>query len=110
MAFEQVEATLHQAIDLANDCQGAHASAIPAVRRQMNRAVFKRLLVTEQGIVGWELAEPFPTLLAPGLQGVLAAALAHRNGASQRARPQHRSTAAPRTLAVGTNAGARAGR
>ena len=32
----------------------------------MNQAFFKRVLVTEQGVVGWEYNEPFATLMQAG--------------------------------------------
>ena len=62
--FEQVEATLKEAIALAGDCQAAYRSAKPHERRLMNQAFFKRVFVTEDGITGHEWAEPFASLMA----------------------------------------------
>ena len=57
--IESVEATLTAASELARDCHGAYAEAAPPVRRLMNQAFFEKLLVTERGIVGWDMAQPF---------------------------------------------------
>ncbi len=43
-------------------CHAAYLAATPRVRRLMNQAFFKRVLVTEEGVVGWEYNEPFATL------------------------------------------------
>jgi site-specific DNA recombinase len=67
----QVETTLDRAMDLLNDAHDSYARCLPADRKLMNQAFFRRLLVTEQGVVGWELAEPFESLLADELPQLL---------------------------------------
>ena len=62
--FDLVDRNLHRAMDLAADWHLAYLSAGPAVRRQLNQAIFTKLFVHEDGRISSELAEPFITLLS----------------------------------------------
>ncbi len=66
-----VSDTLTRATELLTNCHAIYGALVPAGRRLMNQAFFKRLLVTEQGIVGWEFAEPFNALIGEDTQPYL---------------------------------------
>ena len=65
-SIETIEHTVNRALEWARDCHGAYLSAKPTVRRQMNQAFFDAILITEDGVSGYDLAEPFASLIALG--------------------------------------------
>ena len=68
---DRIEATLNRAVELASDCHATYAASVPAGRRLMNQAFFKKLYLSENGIVRWELAEPFNVLLGAETESYL---------------------------------------
>ena len=60
---EQIQATADNAVTWLNRCQRAYEEMSPRERRLMNQAFFKRIWVTEDGVVGWEYNAPFAGLL-----------------------------------------------
>ncbi|MGH3904680.1 MAG: recombinase family protein [Pseudonocardiaceae bacterium] len=60
--FEEIEANLATALDLARDCHTAYLAAGPQVRRLFNQAFFTHLYIDDHGLHS-EYAEPFDTLL-----------------------------------------------
>ncbi len=62
-SFDRVQATVEHAVREAEDCHRAYLQSDEHGRRLMNQAFFKRVLVTEDGVVGWEYSEPFATLM-----------------------------------------------
>jgi DNA invertase Pin-like site-specific DNA recombinase len=61
---EQIETTIERAVAWAQSCHQAYLAASPVQRRLMNQAFFTRVLVTEDGITGWEYNQPFALLMA----------------------------------------------
>jgi site-specific DNA recombinase len=61
-AFDQVEATLSAALDLARDCHAAYLAAGSQLRRLFNQAFFTHLYIDAEGVHS-EYAEPFDVLL-----------------------------------------------
>ena len=59
----ECEATADAAVDWAKQCHRAYLELDERQRRMMNRAFFRRVWVTEQGVVGWEYSQPFATLM-----------------------------------------------
>jgi site-specific DNA recombinase len=66
--FEQAEANLERALIRAGDCHRAYLGATDKLRRQFNMAFFKRLLLSDEGEVTAELAEPFDSILGDELR------------------------------------------
>jgi hypothetical protein len=66
--FEDIEARLTMALDLSADCALAYRMAPDQVKKQFNQVFFSRVLVHADSTITPELAEPFNTLLNPGLQ------------------------------------------
>ncbi len=68
---QKIEETVNKAADWAENCHQAYLASDSRGRRLMNQAFFKRVWVTEEGVVGWEYNEPFKLLMAihgaPGL-------------------------------------------
>ena len=62
-SHDQLQATVKAAVGWARNCHRAYIAASPQVRRLMNQAFFKRVWVTEDGVVGWEYNEPFDILM-----------------------------------------------
>jgi site-specific DNA recombinase len=60
----RVEATIRKASAWASNCHQAYLRAEPTERKLINQAFFSRILVTEDGVVGWEYNEPFALLMA----------------------------------------------
>ena len=60
----RVEETVQLAVSYAMNCRKGYQEANAHERRLMNQAFFKRVWVTEDGVVGWEYNEPFATLMA----------------------------------------------
>jgi site-specific DNA recombinase len=62
-SFERVQDTVAKAVAWAENCRLAYLESGPHGRRLMNQAFFKRVLVTEEGVVDWEYNQPFATLM-----------------------------------------------
>jgi len=60
--FEEIEANLATALDLARDCHAAYLVAEPRLRRLFNQAFFTHLYIDDDG-VRHDYAEPFDSLL-----------------------------------------------
>jgi uncharacterized membrane-anchored protein YhcB (DUF1043 family) len=60
--FDEIEANLATALDLARDCHAAYLAAEPHLRRLFNQAFFTHLYIDDDG-VRHDYAEPFDTLL-----------------------------------------------
>jgi hypothetical protein len=56
-------ANVGKATALAMNCHKAYRSGSDATRRLMNQAIFNKIWVIEDGVVGWEYNEPFKLLL-----------------------------------------------
>ena len=82
--FNEIEANLARALNLARDCHAAYLAADPQVRRLFNQAFFTHLYIDDDGLHG-EYAEPFGTLLDPD---VLDAGRAIQTGRPARSRWQ----------------------
>ena len=54
---------MERAVARAENCHEAYLAAGPQLRKQMNQAFFSRILVTEEGVVGWEYQQPFDVLM-----------------------------------------------
>ena len=70
--FKKAESNLHRALTRVGDCETAYREAAGPLRRQLNLAFFRRLLVDDDYNVSSELAEPFDTLLGPELRRAVA--------------------------------------
>ncbi len=68
--FDTIEANLNVAIEFAKHCQQAYLSASTDVRRQLNQAIFEKILVHHNDEVTSELAQPFKSLLGPEARAV----------------------------------------
>ena len=64
--FEEIEANLATALDLARDCHAAYLAAEPRLRRLFNQAFFTHLYIDDDGVHS-EYAEPFDVLLGGGV-------------------------------------------
>ena len=62
-SVERIEGHVAAAVALASDCHTAYDQSKPQGRRLMNEAFFKRVWVTEEGVVGWEYNQPFEALM-----------------------------------------------
>jgi site-specific DNA recombinase len=62
--LEGIRETVEKAVAWATDCQHAYLKSSPQGRRLMNQAFFKRVWVTEDGVVDWEYNSPFDQLMA----------------------------------------------
>jgi len=62
--FDEIEANLARALDLARDCHAAYLAADPQLRRLFNQAFFTHLYIDDDGLHS-DYAEPFDTLLDP---------------------------------------------
>ena len=60
----RVEDTIARATHWATDCRRAYEIASHQERKQINQAFFKRILLTEDGVVAYEFNEPFAVLMA----------------------------------------------
>jgi hypothetical protein len=70
---EQVTYNLHRALALLDNSHNQYASASGVVRRQMNQAIFTRLWLIEDEIVGADFTPVYRRLLADDLAGEIAA-------------------------------------
>jgi site-specific DNA recombinase len=59
----QIQGTVESAVDWLSKCHQAYEAMSESERRLMNQAFFKRIWVTEDGVVGWEYNEPFASLM-----------------------------------------------
>ena len=66
--FKRAETNLGRALTRIGDCQAAYQEASGRLRRQFNMAFFRRLLLSDDGTVSAELAEPFDTILGDDLR------------------------------------------
>ncbi len=69
----EIEAIVVKAVSWAENCHEAYLAAGPQLRKQMNQAFFSQIMVTEEGVVGWEYQQPFDVLMRihPPLPGVV---------------------------------------
>ncbi len=70
--FKKAESNLQRALTRVGDCETAYREAAGPLRRQLNLAFFRRLLIDDDYNVSGELAEPFDTLLGPELRRAVA--------------------------------------
>jgi site-specific DNA recombinase len=70
--FKTAETNLERALDRAGDCQAAYREATDRMRRQFNLAFFKRLIISDEGTVSGELAEPWDVILGEELRRAVA--------------------------------------
>ena len=61
---EQIDNNIKGAVHAASTCHRTYIAADLHIRRQMNQAIFSRILVTENGITAWEYNQPFALLMA----------------------------------------------
>ena len=61
---DRVADTTRRASAWAENCHEAYLQAGPTERKLINQAFFARVLVTEEGVVGWEYNEPFALLMS----------------------------------------------
>jgi site-specific DNA recombinase len=66
--FKKAETNLRRALTRIGDCEAAYQEASEQLRRQFNMAFFRRLLLSDDGTVSAELAEPFDTILGDDLR------------------------------------------
>lgn len=59
-----IERTISAAVERATNCHRTYMEAVASERRLMNQAFFRRIWVTEEGVVGWDYSDPFATLMA----------------------------------------------
>ena len=64
--FADIEESLDAALGLARNCASAYRSAAPHLRRQLNQALFERLLVDDETVES-DMAAPFGLLLGQDL-------------------------------------------
>lgn len=69
---EQIERNLHQALALLDDAHGQYLSASSVGRRRMNQAIFARLWLVEDEIVGADFTRAYRRLLADDLAAAIA--------------------------------------
>jgi hypothetical protein len=60
---QRLRANAEAAVKLLQNCHQAYRRMGGRERRLMNQAFFEKVWVTEDGIVAWEYAEPFATLM-----------------------------------------------
>jgi hypothetical protein len=77
--LKAAETNLERAPTRAGDCAAAHHEANDRLRRQFNMAFFKRLLLSDEGAVTAEFAEPFDALLGEELRGAAISQAKHVN-------------------------------
>ena len=68
--FETILQRLREAIDLIEDCGATYRAADDYIKRMMNLAIFKRILVDNDGSVTAELTEPFRSMIEPVKQQI----------------------------------------
>jgi site-specific DNA recombinase len=66
--FKKAKTNLQRALTRIGDCEAAYQEASGQLRRQFNMAFFRRLLLSDDGTVSAELAEPFDTILGDDLR------------------------------------------
>ncbi len=65
--FDVLASNLKLALDLTVDCAFAYSTAPDHIKKQFNRAFFKRILVNADSSLTPELTPPFDTLLDPSI-------------------------------------------
>ena len=68
--FETILQRLREAMDLIEDCGATYRAADDYIKRMMNLAIFKRILVDNDGSVTAELTEPFRSMIEPVKQQI----------------------------------------
>ena len=68
--FETILQRLREAMDLIEDCGATYRAADGYIKRMMNLAIFKRILVDNDGSVTAELTEPFRSMIEPVKQQI----------------------------------------
>ena len=67
MEFAAMSRTVDQALARVRRCDEVYRTGSSRVRRELTFALFHRIYITEEGVVGSELAVPYAQLLAPDL-------------------------------------------
>lgn len=62
LKFDTIERNLKAALTFVTDLHAAYVEATPKVRRQINQAIFERILISDDGDVIGELQPPFELL------------------------------------------------
>jgi site-specific DNA recombinase len=70
--FKKAESNLKRVLTRLGDCETAYREASGPLRRQLNLAFFRRLLIDDEYNVEGELAEPFDVLLGDELRRAVA--------------------------------------
>ena len=69
--FEVAKANLETCAKKLRDVTATYRDAGEKARRSLNQALFEKLFVTEEGIVGADLAQPYSQLLDPDLSALV---------------------------------------
>jgi len=72
VGFDKIDGNLRKAMSLASDWHAAYLAAAPAIRRQLNQGIFKKVFLHEDGRISSQLAEPFSTLLSAEVKHIAA--------------------------------------
>jgi len=101
--FKTAEMNLHRALARAGDCQAAYRDATDRMRRQFNLAFFKRLIISDEGTVSGELAEPWDVILGEELRRAVAVREAESltDAIEQAERAKERRPHEPESVLVG---------
>ena len=103
---ERQDSQLNAALALATDTQIAYQGAPDAVRRKINQAMFKKIIVEEGGELSSVLVEPFDLLLSPEVRQLAVAtplAVAGLSPAQTTLAPTTKAPAGWRAPRVGLN-------
>jgi repressor LexA len=106
--FKTAETNLERALARAGDCQAAYREATDRMRRQFNLAFFKRLIISDEGAVSGELAEPWDVILGEELRRAVAVREAEslKDAIEQAERNKKRHPREPELALVGATAAA----
>lgn len=55
---ERLRVPADTAVDFLNNCFKTYEAMKPQLRRLMNQAFFKKVWVTERGVIGWDYTNP----------------------------------------------------
>jgi site-specific DNA recombinase len=69
VSYEEIRSTLDSALDLTRNIQAAYYHASSIERRFFNQAFFERLEILEDEVSGATVAQPYASLLEPGVAG-----------------------------------------
>ncbi len=67
VSYDEIRSTLDRALDLTRDIQAAYYHASSIERRFFNQAFFERLEILEDEVSGATVAQPYASLLEPGI-------------------------------------------